>query len=78
MNDDPRAALVSQIDTVRQYAGTDAFMQFEKMLDLMREVYRSDLEEVTPDRLQIKQGANKQVRLLLAALRPGGRDIPIV
>lgn len=79
MSADPRAELRAQLVTVREHMGSDGVREVVRLLDLMREVYRDDLERVEPGNLQMKQGASRQVRLLREALTAASsQDTPIV
>ena len=72
------AALQAATVAVREYAQSAASRQVVEMLDLLVEVYATDLMSVSPEGLAAKQGAARQaiaIRDVLAAVPHAGPRI---
>lgn len=75
---DKARALSARVAAVRAYAGTEFFAHFVALLDAVGETYLQQLVHVSPEELQIKQGAARQVLALRACMTDGIGNPPIL
>lgn len=72
------AEIRSQTAALRAFSGTDSYRHLAALLGALRLSYMHDLVDVTPESLQIKQGALQQVIALERALVGEMDDSPRV
>lgn len=66
----------SSAEAVRAYAGTDFHRHIVDTLRALEDCYLSELAHISPDDLQFKQGALRQVMALLAAFNGDRPSVP--
>lgn len=71
-------AIEGHVKVLRQFVGTDVHGHVNGLLEALKQSYMLDLVDVTPEQLQLKQGALRQVIALQAALTGGMATLPKV
>mgnify|MGYP000863153954 CR=1 FL=1 len=75
---DAHRQAIGHAAALREFSGTDWQAQMLGLLEALKTRYMHDLVSVSPEELQLKQGALRQVMALQMALSGDGPSDPLV
>ncbi len=63
-----RRAIADRMTAIRAYQGSELFEHFKGLLESLAESHMQDLADISMDRLELKQGALRQLRSLIRSM----------